>query len=202
MSVRILPTAIVSTGVTFVLFWVMTALIAVPDLVDIDHSVVPTIDIVKVRTEREPLPEPEILPERQKIEREPVEELVRIDPGRSLIPIGPTGQGPDPFTHEGPLIVTADGDAVPLVRVPPHYPERALTRGVEGRVLIQFTIDRVGNVKEAFVVAAEPPSIFDRAALDAVELWKYNPKVVDGQAVERPGMKIAIPFRLGEGADS
>ena len=95
---------------------------------------------------------------------------------------------------------SADGDAVPMVRVPPQYPERALQRGVEGRVLIEFTISRSGAVKDAKVIAYEPSTIFNKAALRAVRQWKYNPKIVNGKAVEQPGVRIAIPFRLGNEA--
>ena len=103
-------------------------------------------------------------------------------------------------TGGGFSMASADGDAVPMVRVPPQYPERALQLGIEGRVLIEFTISRSGAVKNAKVIAAEPSSIFNKAAIKAVEQWKYNPKIVNGQAVEQVGVRIAIPFKLGNDA--
>ena len=103
-------------------------------------------------------------------------------------------------TGGGFSMASADGDAVPMVRVPPQYPERALQRGIEGRVLIEFTISKSGSVKDAKVVAYEPSQIFNKAALKAVKQWKYNPKIVNGKPVEQPGVRIAIPFKLGSEA--
>ena len=65
-------------------------------------------------------------------------------------------------------------------------------------MLIQFTISRSGAVKDPVVLAAEPSNIFNKAAIKAVLQWKYNPKIVNGKAVEQKGLKIAIPFRLGQ----
>ena len=93
-------------------------------------------------------------------------------------------------------MASADGDAVPMVRVPPQYPERAQQRGIEGRVLIEFTISKSGSVKDAKVIAYEPSKIFNKAALKAVSPWKYNPKIEDGRAVEQKGQRISIPFTL------
>ena len=39
-------------------------------------------------------------------------------------------------------------------------------------------------------------NVFDRAAVQAVRKWKYNPKIVDGKAVERSGMKIRLDFEM------
>jgi protein TonB len=97
-------------------------------------------------------------------------------------------------------IMNADGDAVPLVRVPPQYPERAAQQGKEGRVLVEFTITKSGSVKDAKVIAAEPPGIFDSAAVKSVLQWKYNPKVENGKPVEQRGMKTSVVFKLDQAA--
>jgi protein TonB len=52
-------------------------------------------------------------------------------------------------------------------------------------------------VKDPKVIAYEPSTIFNKAALKAVSQWKYNPKIVNGKPVEQPGMRIALPFRIG-----
>lgn len=94
------------------------------------------------------------------------------------------------------LSAGSDRDVVPLVRVPPEYPQRALARGLEGWVRVQFTITTVGTVKDAIVVEAEPKNIFDDAALKSIARWKYNPKVEDGVAIERVGVQTIIRFQL------
>jgi len=94
------------------------------------------------------------------------------------------------------LSAGSDRDVVPLVRIAPDYPQRALQRGLEGWVRVQFTITVTGTVKDAVVVEAEPKSIFDDAALKSIARWRYNPKVEDGVAVERIGVQTIIRFQL------
>jgi periplasmic protein TonB len=90
----------------------------------------------------------------------------------------------------------SDRDVIPLVRINPDYPPRALSRGLEGWVQVQFTITPTGTVSNAVVVNAEPKNIFDDAALKAISRWRYNPKVEGGVAVERVGVQTIIRFQL------
>jgi protein TonB len=90
----------------------------------------------------------------------------------------------------------SDRDVIPLVRINPDYPPRALSRGLEGWVQVQFTITPTGTVADAKVVNAEPKNIFDDAALKAIARWRYNPKVEGGVAVERVGVQTIIRFQL------
>ena len=75
-------------------------------------------------------------------------------------------------------------EAIPVVRIPPLYPPRALSRQIEGRVKIEFTVSEEGKVINPIVVAAKPKGIFNRAALRAIRKWKFNKKLVDGVAVK------------------
>jgi protein TonB len=90
----------------------------------------------------------------------------------------------------------SDRDVTPLVRIEPEYPMQATRRGVEGWVLVGFTITAQGTVKDPVVVDAEPKGVFDEAVRKAVSNWKYNPKIVDGVAVERRGVQVIIRFAL------
>lgn len=74
---------------------------------------------------------------------------------------------------------------IPLVRIDPRYPMRAQNRGIEGWVKIKFTITKDGTVKDAVIVGSQPAKVFDSAALRTIKRWKYKPKIVDGEAVER-----------------
>ena len=94
------------------------------------------------------------------------------------------------------LSAGSDRDVIPLVRINPDYPPRALSRGLEGWVEVQFTITATGTVKDAIVVNADPKNIFDDAALKAIARWRYNPKVEGGVAIERVGMRTRISFQL------
>jgi len=90
----------------------------------------------------------------------------------------------------------SDRDVVPLVRINPEYPQRALSRGIEGWVTIQFTITETGSVAEPTVVDSSPKGMFEEAALKAIAKWRYNPKVEDGVAVARKGIQTMLRFQL------
>lgn len=94
------------------------------------------------------------------------------------------------------LSAGTDRDVIPLVRIAPDYPPRALSRGIEGWVKIEFTIGASGTVRDAKVVAAEPRGIFDEAALKAIARWRYNPRIEGGVAVERVGVQTIIRFEI------
>ncbi len=90
----------------------------------------------------------------------------------------------------------SDRDVIPLVRIEPDYPPRAQTRGIEGYVIVQFTISATGTVKDAIVVEAQPRGMFDDAVLKAIARWRYNPKVENGVAIERVGVRTRLTFQL------
>ena len=79
----------------------------------------------------------------------------------------------------------------------PTYPARARERGTEGWVDLEFTVAKDGTTRDAVVRAAEPVGTFDRAALDAVKRWRYEPRVVAGNVVEQR-VQTRLRFRLAE----
>jgi len=91
----------------------------------------------------------------------------------------------------------AEGDYLPIVRVAPVYPARALSRGVEGYVDMSFTVTTAGTVKDPIVLFSTS-SLFERAATRAVLKFKYKPRVVDGVPVDVPGVKTRISFQIEE----
>lgn len=90
----------------------------------------------------------------------------------------------------------ANQQALPLYRVEPNYPARALKRNVEGYVLLRFTIDETGRPTDIEVVDANPRRMFEREAMQALRSWKYQPKLLDGHAVSQPGQTIKLEFKL------
>jgi len=80
---------------------------------------------------------------------------------------------------------------MPLVKVNPIYPNRAVSHGIEGWVRIEFTIQADGSVANAVIVQSMPEAVFDDAALAAINQWQFKPKVVNGVAVQqRAGQQL------------
>lgn len=57
----------------------------------------------------------------------------------------------------------------------PAYPPEALRSGRAGEVQVEFTVNPDGSVADARVIRADPPRVFDRAALNAVRRWRFEP---------------------------
>ena len=95
----------------------------------------------------------------------------------------------------GLALESSDGEYLPIVKVAPVYPRRALSRGIEGYV-VEFTVTKQGTVRDPKVIKAEPESLFDRAAMDAALKFKYKPRVVNGEAVEVAGVQNKISFQI------
>ena len=94
------------------------------------------------------------------------------------------------------LTAPTDGDVIPLVRIPPQYPQRAASRGVNGWVQLEFTITETGGVDDIVVIAAEPTGYFERAAERALARWKYKPKIVEGRPARRYNNQVVITFEM------
>ncbi len=75
----------------------------------------------------------------------------------------------------------------------PAYPEAARAEGVQGRVLLQATISKEGEVEQLHVIDGDPE--LRAAAMDAVSKWRYRPYTVNGRPVE-VSTNIRVDFRL------
>jgi len=89
----------------------------------------------------------------------------------------------------------SDGEYLPIVKVAPVYPSRALSRGLEGYVIVEFTVTRSGTTRDVVVVESTS-TLFERAAVEAAKKFKYKPRVIDGEAVEVDGVRNKITFEI------
>ncbi len=96
----------------------------------------------------------------------------------------------------GLALDSGDGEYLPIVKVSPVYPRRALQRGIEGFVIVEFTVTKQGAVRDPIVVEANPEGIFEQAAVDAAMKFKYKPRVVNGEATEVSGVQNRITFQI------
>jgi protein TonB len=89
---------------------------------------------------------------------------------------------------------------VPLKRiktVAPVFPDSAKNRGVSGWVEVAFTVNQNGGIENARVLNAEPKDVFDGAAIQAVEQWRFEPPTRDGKPTSQ-GTKIKLRFDNGK----
>lgn len=203
MAPRHLIAFVCAAFVTFGLFWVMQELISTGFQLD-QSAKRRVIDFVRLKREIEAETKKRKLPEKKELEEAPpppelnLSQNLRPDADvTSVMPIMDTSVDLAGGPNVGASTAT-DSDIIPLVRVNPQYPERAKQRGLEGWVEIEFTITAAGTVKSPRVTNYHPSTVFNRAALRAIRKWKYNPKVVEGVAVERPGVRVRLTFELDQ----
>ena len=150
--------------------------------------------------EVEPLPEPlaagagaSDMPEARPQTQEEKPQLVESAPPPNSLPEAPVPNVP-------PAVPTAAPTDLP-VPLPdrsraPTYPSSALRRGESGMVVVRVDVDARGTPAGVTLVQRSGSRLLDRAALEAVRDWRFQPAQSNGQAV--PG-SIEIPFDFKPG---
>lgn len=200
MIQRYAAAGLIAFAVTSGLFYLMQALIT-KTAGELQEATGSIVEFVRLKKDSEPVLKKRQLPKKQKPEEPPpppdlsLTRTTSLDEGLQDLALG---IGLDLDIQGGPNlgVAVSDSDPVPVVRVNPQYPPRAAERGTEGWVELRFSISASGTVQDAEVTKSHPGNVFDRAALRAVRRWKYNPKIKDGNPVERHGITVRLEFRL------
>lgn len=79
-------------------------------------------------------------------------------------------------------------------KVDPVYPEGALRDKIQGAVVLEAIMDESGRVTDVRVATSATP-LLDKAAIDAVKQWQYQPFLVNGKA-QKVLFTVTITFAL------
>ncbi len=85
---------------------------------------------------------------------------------------------------------------LPIRTITPLYPKRAILRGIEGRVRVQFSIDVAGKPFDMRIVYAQPKGIFEQTVLKAVAEFRFRPHTINGRPVSVSGIGEEFVFQL------
>ncbi len=188
------PALLIAIVINIFLFFLMQYMISqhsmralnITEVLRIDYLRSQDDNLVNPQRERKPPPEK---PETQKppeIERIVTDLTSAVEPMR-MPPVAPSPApsfgGPFLGDVSGPQWINA-GDLVALVRIPPEYPAHARMRRIEGFVDVEFTVDSEGRVRDVRIINASPPGVFDRAAINSIMYWRFEPKRQDGHPIE------------------
>ena len=190
---------VIGSFVTLSLLFVMHLLIEYGESAVTKERVRHNLDFVRVKrneslntedfTPEKPPKSPETPPET------PPQDMDNLDPNTPTINIAPPPISANTNIGGPGGMNIAEGDYLPIVRVAPVYPARALSRGLEGHVDLSFTVTAAGTVRDPIVMFSTS-TLFERAATRAVLKFKYKPRVVDGIPVDVPDVKTRITFRI------
>lgn len=196
MITRALLSAIAGLVVTMGLFYVMHLLIVTGEKVVVEPR--PRDKLVWVRA---PDPHDPIIetPPIRKIDKPPVQptiETVRPTDGGLA---GPGVTVAPPLPGPGDKIIAGfgigDSPLINIIKVRPQYPAAAVTRNLEGTVIVRFDVTALGTV-ENVVVVESTNRIFNKAAVDAAYRFKYKPQVVDGNNYGARDLQQLFRFEL------
>ena len=201
---RVIAGVLFGLVITAALFWVMPYMIETTKL-ELDKSGSNTlVDFVRLRrdetihrrelkpTKPPPPQSPPPLPSTPRIES--------LNPSAETIAISATPAETDiVISGAGFSLGVGEGDYLPIVKVAPIYPQRALSRGIEGYCMVQYTVTRQGTIRDPIVIEDQcTNSIFHRSSLQAALKFKYKPRVIDGQAVEVPAVRNKFTYVIEE----
>lgn len=118
------------------------------------------------------------------------------DQPRIIEPVSPVASSlPASATpsRTSPAIAGNNTSPVPISRPPPVYPREAMRRGIGGSVRVQVTVAPDGSVERMDVAQSSGNRYLDRAAMDAVRRWRFNPAMRNGQPVSET---VVIPVEF------
>lgn len=90
---------------------------------------------------------------------------------------------------------TVDSTPKAVYQQPATYPARARAKGVEGYVVFSLLIGITGEIEQMKIVESSPEGIFDDAATQSMQGWKFEPAQYKGQPV-KTWVKQRIRFDL------
>ena len=96
---------------------------------------------------------------------------------------------------------TPEGYEKLIKAVPAVYPHDLVQWGIEGWVVVEYTITEKGRVEDAVIHAEYPEGLFSKAALNAVKKYIYQPRKVDGKPVKVTGKLHKLNFNLSNGGE-
>ena len=192
----------VAAAATFAVFWMMQSLISSGGSVlnEQDYGKLQSFVMSKpdddVQTKDRKPEKPPAPPEEPPQPDMPRPDIAKAD--TSAFDIGGFDLGADLNVDAGLSGGTGDGEYLPIVKVAPNYPRRAAQKGIEGYVVVEFTVTTLGTVVDPVVVEAQSAGIFDQSAKQAVTKFKYKPKMENGKPVEVTGVRNIIRFELAK----
>ncbi|PHZ85520.1 energy transducer TonB [Paremcibacter congregatus] len=200
MLTRYFPSAFGALLMTFALFLGMYLLIKPPQMVKPElpmHRPVIIGEVEPAAPPRQKIRKPDIIDNTTEIIDFPPPTTTTEKPTVTIgssFPLTPPGTG----IVAPKMIGLAEGDMQPITKLAPRYPNGPQTKGIEGYVVVRFTVTRTGSVENVEIVESTH-SAFERPSLQAVEKYKYKPRVLNGVAVDVLGVMEKVTFQLEEG---
>jgi protein TonB len=201
---RAIAGIVIGLAITSGLFWVMPYMIETTDRQLDKAGSTNLVEFVRLRRDetvhRRELKPSKPLPPQSPPPLPSTPQFESLNPNAQTIAISATpAETSIEISGAGFSLGVGEGEYLPIVKVAPIYPQRALLHGIEGYCVVQYTVTRLGTISDPFVIKDQcTNSIFHRPSLQAALKFKYKPRVIDGQAVEVPGVQNRFTYVIEE----
>ena len=153
LVVRLALGVLLGTVVTLGLFWIMQYLIATADDTLDEARRGALVDFVRVKRdeveERKQIKPKKPPPPEAPPPEPPTPKLDELSPTAEKIAISAVPVDTDiELTSGGFSLGVGEGDYLPIVKVAPIYPRRAVSRGVEGYCVVEYSVTRSGTTRD------------------------------------------------------
>ena len=189
-----------SVFVTAALFWTMQHLIDGVEIDLQDGATLGQVEFVRIKKEevinrdREALDKPEVTPPPPVLPRDLGEDLGEHDTFLAIEIDVPSNEAVVGNRFNGAI---GEGDYLPLIKVAPIYPQRAIARNIEGFCVVEYTITRQGTIRDPSIIEDQcSSSLFHKASQAAAEKFRYKPRVMNGVAFEVTGVRNKFIFEI------
>jgi len=123
----------------------------------------------------------------------PPDDQQEISAMTDLIELSELGRFFDAFVWGAIRIEPADQQRRLIHSIAPEYPDVARLAGIEGNVTLRILVSEDGTIGD--ITPLSGPPVLARAAIRAVEHWRYTPVLVDGRPVGVVST-VTLAFRL------
>ena len=84
---------------------------------------------------------------------------------------------------------------LPLKQRPPEYPRRLLNRGIEGCVMLSYTVNEKGRIEDTKVEWSTNTS-FNKSALESAATYEYSIPEKNGQPASVSDVRTIIVYKI------
>ena len=127
-------------------------------------------------------PETDSLAEEEPAAGDAGEPVATAEPVTIAEPAKEKAAQPVPVREQQPVAVSS---LMRVKYVAPKYPRSAERRNISGWVEVVFTVALDGTVKDIDIINSQPGDTFVNSATNAVEKWRFEPVVENGETVEK-----------------
>ena len=87
-------------------------------------------------------------------------------------------------------------ELIPMRFITPNYPEVARELGIEGYVIVNFSVNEQGAVEDVRILESEPAGVFNDEAIISANRLRFEPRIIYDAAVRVDDVQYRFDWQL------